>query len=370
MSKNTVRVPRSKTRKKTQTYRRVTTVRDDLQARIQELSTFNKIAKTINSTLDPQRILEIIMTEIASLVRAEAWSLFLVDESAQELVLKMAHGEKERELQDLRLGIQQGFAGWVARVGKPCLIPDARLDPRFFKGVDEKTGFKTRSVLAAPIFFRRKVLGVLEVINKIGGQPFTEQDLGLVAALTDQASVAIENARLYQEVERLSNIDDLTQLYNSRHCNKFLEDALRRAARRRKPLSLIFLDLDSLKEIDDSHGHLMGGAALSEVADRIRNVLPLGAVASRYGGDEFVIILPGLDSEDASEIAESIRRAIGTSPFLLRHGLGHNLTASLGIASFPEHARTKEELMQKADKAMYSVKESGKNRTPIADSSA
>jgi diguanylate cyclase (GGDEF)-like protein len=336
-------------------------------ARSRELATFNKIAKTINSTLDFEKILKVIMTEIAHLVQAEAWSLFLVDWPAQQLVLKMAHGEKERELRDLRMGLQYGFAGWVARVGKPCLIPDARLDPRFFKGVDKKTGFKTRSVLAVPIFFRKRVLGVLEVINKVGGEPFTARDLAVVAALAEQASVAIENARLYQEVERLSVTDDLTQLHNSRYCNRFLEESLREAAPGKRPLSLIFLDLDSLKEIDDSHGHLMGGEALREVAQRIREMLPPGAVASRYGGDEFVIVLPGFDSARAFRLAESIRRAVASRPFLLSHGLGHTLTASLGIATFPKHARTKEALMRKADQAMYQVKETGKNRTAIAE---
>ncbi|MEW6684690.1 MAG: diguanylate cyclase [Candidatus Edwardsbacteria bacterium] len=340
---------------------------NDLQERVKELSTLNIIAKTLNSTLKLKEVLDIIMNEIKELVKAEAWSILMIDEKTNELVFEVAMGEKGEQVKEIRLKIGQGVAGWVAQEGKPIVVQDVEKDQRFYKGVDEKTKFKTKSILAIPLISRGKIIGVVEIINKSGSQPFTEKDLELVQRLTEHAGVAIENARLYEKVERLAITDDLTGLYNSRYCDEFLEKSLEIAAREEAPLSVIFLDLDNLKEVDDTYGHLMGGETLREVGTRLKKLVKDPEIAARFGGDEFVLILPNQDVESALEKAEEVRKSIEAEPFLVGRGVSCRITASLGVASFPRHAKNQEVLLHKADQAMYKVKLSGKNRVGMAE---
>lgn len=339
----------------------------DLKQRIKELSTFNTIAKTLNSTLNLKEVLDIVMGKIKELIKAEAWSILMLDEKNNELVFEVATGEKGQQIKEMRLAMGQGVAGWVAQNQRPIIVPDTSKDQRFFKGLDQRTGFRTRSIIATPLVSRGRLIGVVEIINKLGDATFDEKDLGLLQTLTDHAAIAIENARLYEKARRLSITDDLTGLFNSRHCDMFLKKAMEEAIKKEKPLSLIFIDLDHMKEVDDTYGHLMGGHALKEVADRIASEVKPPDMASRYGGDEYVIVLPRKDSGQAMELAEIIRKKIEAEPFLTDHNLSCHITASIGIASYPENAKSIDEMFSKADKAMYQVKESGKNRVKLAD---
>ena len=339
----------------------------DLKQRIKELSTFNTIAKTLNSTLNLKEVLDIVMGKIKELVKAEAWSILMLDEKNKELVFEVAIGDKGEQVKEMRLALGQGVAGWVAQNQKPVIVSDTSNDERFFKGLDQKTGFHTKSIIATPLISRGRLIGVVEIMNKLGETPFDEKDLDLLQTLTDHAAIAIENARLYEKARRLAITDDLTGLYNSRHCDLFLKKALEEAIKKETPLSLLFIDLDHMKEVDDTYGHLMGGHALKEVADRISALIKPPDMASRYGGDEYVIILLGKNSQKAVELAEKIRLKLEAEPFLTSHNLTCKITASIGIASYPEHAGSTDELFSKADKAMYQVKESGKNKVKLAD---
>ncbi len=339
----------------------------DLKQRIRELSTFNTIAQTLNSSLNLKEVLDIVMGKIKELVKAEAWSILMLDEKTSELVFEVATGEKGQQVKEMRLGMGQGVAGWVAQNQRPVIVPDTSKDQRFFRGLDQKTGFRTKSIIATPLVSRGRLIGVVEIINKLGEAPFDQRDLDLLQTLTDHAAIAIENARLYEKARRLAITDDLTGLFNSRHCDMFLKKALDEAVKKARPLSLVFLDLDHMKEVDDTYGHLMGGHALKEVADRIAREVSPPDMASRYGGDEYVIVLPRKNSQQAMELAETIRKKIEAEPFLTDHKLSCRITASIGIANYPEHAQSVDQLFAKADQAMYQVKESGKNRVKSAD---
>ena len=338
----------------------------DLEQRVRELSTFNLIAKTLNSTLNLKEVLDIVMNKIKDLIRAEAWSILMLDEATNELVFEAALGEKGDKVREMRLAMGQGVAGWVAQHREPVIVPDVATDQRFFRGVDQRTGFKTKSIIATPLISRGRLLGVMEIMNKIGDQPFNEKDLELLQILADHAAIAIENARLYERARRLAITDDLTGLYNSRQCDLFMKEALKQARASGQPLAVVFLDLDHMKEVDDTYGHLLGGQALKEVADRISSLIKPPDMASRYGGDEYVLVLPGKGPQEAMALAEDIRRMIEAEPFLTSHRLSCRITASLGIACFPQHGTTTDELLSRADKAMYQVKETGKNRVELA----
>jgi len=338
----------------------------DLEQRVRELSTFNLVAKTLNSTLNLKEVLDIVMNKIKDLIMAEAWSILMLDESTNELVFEVALGEKGDQVREMRLALGQGVAGWVAQHQKPVIVADAATDQRFFKGVDQRTGFQTRSIIATPLISRGRLLGVVEIMNKQGEAPFNEKDLELLQILADHAAIAIENARLYEKAQRLAITDDLTGLCNSRQCDLFMKESLRQARAAGKPMSIIFLDLDHMKEVDDSYGHLLGGQALKEVADRIASLVKPPDMASRYGGDEYVIVMPEKGTEAAQDLAEEIRKRIAAEPFLASENISCRITASLGIASYPRHGSTTDELLSQADKAMYRVKESGKNRVELA----
>lgn len=254
----------------------------------------------------------------------------------------------------------------MAQNQQPVIVADAASDQRFFKGVDQRTGFRTQSIIATPLISRGRLLGVVEIMNKMGDAPFDDKDLELLQILADHAAIAIENARLYEKAQRLAITDDLTGLYNSRHCDLFMKEALKKARSAGLPLSIIFIDLDHMKEVDDSYGHLLGGQTLREVAERIAALVRSPDMASRYGGDEYVMVLPGKGPEAALKLAEEIRVRIAAEPFLTAEKLSCRLTASIGIACYPQHGGTTDELLSKADKAMYRVKETGKNRVELA----
>lgn len=183
-----------------------------LRHRVNELSALNEVGRALCSTLEPSRVLDLLVRKAQDLVGAEAGSLLLLDEQTRELSFVVALGEKGEQVKALRLKVGEGIAGWVVKEGVPLLVPNAREDPRFFAEADRWTHFETRSILCVPIKLKEKVIGAIEVLNKQGG-PFHEQDLELLTALSDQAGVAIENARLYQrEQEMVRKLQKLSQL--------------------------------------------------------------------------------------------------------------------------------------------------------------
>jgi diguanylate cyclase (GGDEF)-like protein len=166
--------------------------------------------------------------------------------------------------------------------------------------------------------------------------------------------------------EALSVTDDLTQLYNSRYLNQVLRREAKRASRSGRPLSLLFLDLDGFKGINDNHGHQAGSRALVEAAAVIRRCARETDVVARFGGDEFALILPDTGSEGAAQVGDRVRERLAAHPFLAGNGLNLRLTASVGVATLPDVAASAEELVRAADMAMYQVKDSGKNGVRVA----
>jgi diguanylate cyclase (GGDEF)-like protein len=185
--------------------------------------------------------------------------------------------------------------------------------------------------------------------------------LRAVRILLEPASVALDNALLLKRAEALSVTDDLTHLYNSRYMNLVLRRETKRASRSGRPLSLLFIDLDGFKGVNDVHGHLCGSRALVEAAAVIRGSARETDVVARFGGDEFALILPDTGGEGAFAVGERIRERIAAHHFLVGDKLDVHLTASVGVATLPDVAASADELVHAADKAMYQVKDSGKN---------
>jgi len=333
-----------------------------LRRKLQVLQALNEVVQAINSSLKPKEILNTIMEKAAELIMAEGWSVLLINEGTNELVFEAASGKAGKKLLGMRLKIGQGVAGWVAHYGKPLIVPDVAKDPRFYSGVDRQTKFTTKSVLCVPMRSRDRIIGVVEVVNKVGGEQFTQDDFEIFENVVAHLTIALEKAQMYRKMEAASQIDDLTQLYNTRYCNLFLDNFLIERKDTRGIISLIFLDIDFFKLVDDNFGHLVGSETLKIVGERMGRVLRKNDVIVRYGGDEYIVLLPNTDKKTALIIAERIRKEISREPFYAFGNKKFNITVTLGVATYPEDAKTRDELIGKADRAMYEGKMSGRNK--------
>lgn len=328
----------------------------ELLHRRHQLVTFTEIGKALTSSLDMKEVLQIVMEKISALLCPKNWSLLLLDPATNELRFEIAVGENAGKLKDLRLKLGEGVAGWVAREKVPVLVPDVSKDPRFCKKADIASHFKTESIICVPLLTRNKCLGVIELINKVADEEFVEDDLLLLTALADFTAIAMENAISLNKVHELTITDDLTHLYNSRFLHSRLDYEVERARRFNLSLSVIFFDLDNFKTVNDNYGHMRGSALLREVARLISGMIRNVDMACRYGGDEFLVLMPETTKRNAVLVAEKLRKAIKNTVFLRDENVNARLTGSFGVATLPSDASNKDDLIQMADHAMYSVK--------------
>ena len=338
----------------------------ELKRQVERLSLFHEVGKTLASTLDLQKILQTIMEKISDFLQPDTWSLLMLDEATQELYFEIAIGAGANKLKDVRLKVGEGIAGWVAAKAEPVLVEDVRKDPRFNTKVDELTQIETRSVVCVPIKGREKVLGVIELINCLGRESFRNEDIPILKNLADYAAIALENARYVQRIHELTITDDCTALYNARHLHFVLDAEIYRSNRYNYEFSVIFIDLDHFKQVNDTHGHLVGSKLLWMIGDLIKGHLRLIDYAFRYGGDEFVVLLPQTSKENALMVVRRIKDLLNSTTFFTEEGLNIVVTASFGLASFPSDARTRKEILRMADEAMYLVKNTTRNNIALA----
>ncbi len=305
------------------------------------------------------------MHQISVLMQPENWSLLLIDEETNELYFEIIVGENTDKIKDLRLKIGEGIAGWVAKHGEPLLVPDVSEDPRFSSKADKKSDFTTKSIICVPVESKGRILGVIELINYYDDRVFKEEDLKILSILADYTAIALENARYYDMAKKLIMTDELTGLYNSRFLHQLL-DGRGEQLKDLSQVSMIFIDLDYFKSINDKYGHLMGSKALQEFGELLHRSLREEDIAIRYGGDEFVILVPNVEKSEAYELAKKIRSKLKKERFLKGEGVNLKVTASFGIAAIPEDASNYQELIGEADKAMYRVKNTFRDGIALA----
>ncbi len=221
-----------------------------------------------------------------------------------------------------------------------------------------------RSIICYPLQRGGEKIGAIELVNKISGA-FTKNDLALLEIMLNPLATVIRTLDTFERSERLTITDDLTKLYNYRYLMQYLEADVRRCLRYKKKVSLLFIDIDGFKRINDTFGHLVGSQALSEMGQVFRGIVRETDVVGRYGGDEFVIVLPETPLNGAMIIAERIRKKVEEFEFVAQN-LSIRLTVSLGVANCPKHTLTAEGLIKKADAAMYRAKELSKNSIKVA----
>jgi diguanylate cyclase (GGDEF)-like protein len=332
-----------------------------LRRKLARADVLAEMIRAVNSTLEPERVADAIVTRVADWLPAPTW-LVLASDSAGS-TQRMADRALPAELE----GAAHAVGGWVMRNGEVFCSGNLIADRR----ISRVDGVVSASAIAFPLECRGRTLGALVALDRASGvrEPkFAPATLTAFLTALEPGAIALDNAMRVQRAEALSVTDDLTQLYNSRYLTQVLRRETKRASRSGRPLSLLFADLDGFKTINDTHGHLYGSRALVEAASVIRASARETDMVARFGGDEFALVLPDTGSEGAASVGERIRERIAAFQFLQGDGLAIQLTVSIGVATLPDVAASAEQLVQAADKAMYRVKDHGKNGIFIAGS--
>jgi diguanylate cyclase (GGDEF)-like protein len=260
----------------------------------------------------------------------------------------------------------QAVGLWVIKNRAPLSSADLSADRRLARA-DAQTW--EMAAIGLPLECRGRTVGAVVAIDRwpSAREPrFTPATSNALAAALEPGATALDNALRVQRAEALSVTDDLTQLYNSRYLSQVLRRETKRASRSGRPLSLLFIDLDGFKSVNDTHGHLFGSRALVEAASVIRASARETDVVARFGGDEFAVVLPDTGSDGAIAVGDRIRERIAAHRFLQADGLSIALTVSVGVATLPDVSNSAEELIHAADDAMYWVKDRGKNGIHVA----
>jgi diguanylate cyclase (GGDEF)-like protein len=324
-----------------------------------ELRTFLHLSQSLAATLNLEELLRVALHLIGRALPGDAYALWLLDESGERLGVKATFGLPAESALGYSLGRGEGIAGLVAQTGQALLVPDVRAEPRCIEPA--ALALPRGALLCVPLRGPgRPVLGVLtaHTPERAG---FALADLDLFQAVAHQVATALENAQLYQRTKELSTRDDLTGLFNRRHFFEQLEQEIQRARRYRRVFSLLLLDLDAFKGYNDTHGHLQGDAALKEVARLLVASTRRADIVARFGGEEFVVLLPEITAHEAAMAAEKIRTAVQQHAFA-----GRSLTLTVGLATYPTDAEDGLELVDHADRAMYLGKQQGGNRVSVA----
>ncbi len=300
-----------------------------------------------------------LMRRLKDVFNIKNWAVFIKDLETKEFVL-LGASLRRREIRDIRIPSCDGIVGWVSSKRRPLIVEDVNDDIRAKAEIKLHRVMKTSSMLVFPVMSKDSVVAVIELINKKKGK-FNKDDLLLLNNISGHISVAVEKVMLQLRLEELVITDDLTKLFNLRYLNRTLDIELERANRYNTHVSLIFMDIDRFKDVNDTHGHLVGSKLLTELAQLLLSKLRSVDIVARYGGDEFVIVLPQTSSKYAAMIAERLRKAVEEAVFLRSEGYNLRVTASFGVASYPDTAKSKEELLNLADEAMYKVKYKNRN---------
>jgi two-component system cell cycle response regulator len=325
--------------------------RDELRRSLERLGV------TLRSTHDFEAMLGVILDTAAVTLRARAGALYLLQPGARELHTEVVVGYEPPAGAVLHLG--EGVAGTVAASGRPLLMSEANGEAAPRPPAEPSAP----TALGVPLFRGERFMGVLALYGRSLPDPFEEDDLDTLGSFAAQASVAIENVLLHQEAQRLSITDGLTGVWNRRYLALTLAKEIERAQRFERPLSVLMVDIDHFKDVNDAHGHLRGDEVLVELSrrmlSRIRGEID---TLARFGGEEFVIVLPETPREGARVVANKLRRAVRTKAFISDGGPEVRVTVSIGVAVFPEDGSSVEELLQAADVAMYKAKRRGRDR--------
>jgi diguanylate cyclase (GGDEF)-like protein/putative nucleotidyltransferase with HDIG domain len=319
------------------------------------LALLNELGRKASSVLNPQELLPNICGQVRNAFDYDLARIEMLDPRHEELVVEAEAGYGP-ELMGHRTRRGEGLAGMAADSGEPVLANSVVNEPRYIALLPGM-----QSALSLPLKFREELMGVLSLESR-EAYAFSQQDVLTLRTLADQLAIALHNARAYQVALEQAITDGLTGLKTHRYFMEALDREWRRSTRSGHMFSVIMLDLDGFKQVNDRHGHLEGDKVLTAVANLLNDRVRQSNVVARYGGDEFAIMLPETRTEQAEILAERLRARIESDGYLAAHGV----TASFGISTFPVHGPTQEEILRVADSGMYLAKHQEGNRVRVA----
>jgi diguanylate cyclase (GGDEF)-like protein len=325
---------------------------------LDDLLAFHRLARSLTESFDLDTILRTILDHMEQFIDAELWTLLMLDQETQELHYALAAGGEELALRDLRVKVGEGVAGWVVQHGETLIVPEALDDPRLHTPQTARLR-SVRSVIALPLRGRKGTHGVIEILNPRAGQ-LTDYTIAFLHILADHAAIAIENSHDVARIQQLTITDDTTGLFNVRHLYDVLGRELERGQREGKPVSLAFIDLDQFKLVNDVHGHLVGSELLARTGQRLQELSRPQDTCYRYGGDEFVILMPATSAYAAIEQATRAHRALLDTRFTMKNRLELTVSASIGLSTAPQDGTTVHTIIGAADTRMYAVKTNGR----------
>ena len=357
----TVQVPQTKANGSLEL--EVERLRSELEYRNRFADSLQHFLERISSN-DPTQTYQSIISNSKDLLRSERASILVLDESANELILKAAIGlaTDPSTVSHMRLG--EGVSGEVMESGKALMVDDVELSA--VTPAPAERLYKTKSFISYPIMIAGRKIGVLNVTDKSEGGKFDDVDLSLLEIIGPQVALALERAEWQEratEFQLMSITDPLTALPNRRYLEERLTEELNRSKRYDYPMSFLMIDIDDFKAYNDNNGHQAGDLALQITAHCLKAALRSADVASRYGGEEFCILLPQTSITEAGVIADRIRHRVATTHF--PHGKSQPLgrvTASIGVAAYSEIVNSSEMVIAAADRALYQAKAMGKDR--------
>lgn len=334
---------------------------EEAERRAVEAETLRKAGATVAAKLQSDAAIDSILQQLELVVPCDSTSVQLV--KGDEMVVVGGHGHGKVPSP---LGMSFPIKGdtphaVVYRTHQPLILADV---PREFPSFASKEYADIRSWLGAPLIIQDRVIGLVGM-GSLKPDYFDEEHIRLVCAFADQVAIALENVRLFEETQRLATTDALTGLFNRRHFFDLSHAELERAYRYRRQLSVMMIDIDRFKRINDQFGHQTGDKVLQIVARRIASTLREIDISGRYGGEEFVVLLPETGLQEASEAAERLRKCISDTPFDTDE-VSVNITVSIGVVSLDNSEKVEiEKLFDRADHALYTAKQAGRNRVKI-----
>jgi diguanylate cyclase (GGDEF)-like protein len=343
-----------------------------LDRKIFEIETLFKASQAMNFQSDTDKLIKQILEMAGKALNAERCSIMLQtgggnDEIETKLVQTFKGNQKLIVPENgIKIKIGEGVAGTVLKTGNSIIVNDGHKDP-MFKSFELTHEYEKsiNNLISVPLKVKDNVTGVINCVNKLDEDFFSEEDQRLLEALAQQAAMAVEHARLYE----LAITDGLTKLFIHRYFQARLDEELIRAKRYHTACSLILFDIDHFKKFNDTYGHQQGDIVLIEVAKLIKQTIRETVdIPARYGGEEFAIILPETDSKGALLVGERLRKTVETFDFPGQEK-ALKVTISVGVATFPDHASVKSVLIKKSDMALYACKDSGRNCSLIYDDS-
>jgi len=327
-----------------------------------QLETLFDIGIAASRTLEIEDLLNSVLDKVLNVMEFDAGGIFLFDPQTNELILRAHRGASQRFVKKVeRMRFIEGFSARRVLSGKPLIVPYVELDSRLVHMGVQNEGIQ--SFAAIPIMAKEQILGLMAVASHSARQ-FSQSAIRLLTTINNQIGMAIDNARLYERALQLAFTDTLTGLYNRRYLLEELDREFARVNRNESSLSLIMMDMDGLKAINDRFGHIGGDIVLRELGRIIKRNSRASDVAARWGGDEFVLLAPDTDSNRAYIIGERIRSQVERCrPKIVSGKI--SISVCVGIASYPAHASSVTELIKISDQSMYNAKGLGKNQVCV-----